>query len=320
MKKQTLRRFSKISCILLTGLLLCSCSTPVEVAEPTDHIISVESEAERVDAATGTQVYEAIRKEEHDEPGSTPETENLPVITASPDIEIAAVIVETASKPTKAPVAVTPLPTATAEPTASPTATPLPKVNESESTATPKPTSPPTATPTAQSTVLPTEKPLLTAAPVSTIAPTATPKPTATPSSTVAPTPTPIPTAVPKIEEVWIVDVPGHYETVEEVTEIWVDEQGHWEESGYWASDWVFECNQCGMQYSMEEAVNQHLDDSFDWDTMTGHSSYTQVSGPMYWVETEPEWVVDVPGHYETVTESKEVWIDEQGHWETVTT
>ena len=50
MKKQTLRRFSEITCILLASLLLCSCSTPVEVVEPTDHEISVESEAERVDA------------------------------------------------------------------------------------------------------------------------------------------------------------------------------------------------------------------------------------------------------------------------------
>ncbi len=312
MKKQTLRRFSKISCILLAGLLLCSCSTPVGVAEPTDHVISFESEAERVDAATGTQVYEVIRKEEHDEPTSSPETKSLPVITASPDIEIAAVIVETASKPTKAPVAVTPLPTATAEPTASPTATPLPEVNDSERTPAPQPTSLPTATPTVQPTAHPTVKPLPTAAPIPTIAPTAIPKPTATP--------TPTSTAVPKTKEVWVVDVPGHYETVEEVTEVWVDEQGHWEESGYWASDWVYQCNQCGAQYPSVEAVNRHLDDSFDWDTLTGHSSYAEVSGPMYWVETEPEWVVDVPGHYETVTENKEVWIDEQGHWETVTT
>ena len=312
MKKQTLRRFSKISCILLAGLLLCSCSTPVGVAEPTDHVISVESEAERVDATTGIQVYEAIRKEEHDEPTSSPETESLPVITASPDIEIAAVIAETASKPTKAPVAVTPLPTATADPTVSPTTTPLSEANESQGAPTPKPTSLPTATPTVQPTAHPTVKPLPTAAPIPTIAPTAIPKPTATP--------TPIPTAVPKTEKVWIVDVQGHYETVEEVAEVWVDEQGHWEESGYWASDWVYQCNQCGAQYPTVEAVNRHLDDSFDWDTLTGHSSYTEVSGSTYWVETEPEWVVDVAGHYETVTESKEVWIDEQGHWETVTT
>ena len=310
MKKQTLRRFSEIICILLAGLLLCSCSTPVEVAEPIDHVISVESEAESVDAATGTQVYEAIRKEEHDEPTSSPETESLPVITASPDIEIAAVIAEAASKPTKAPVAVTPLPTATAEPTVSPTTTPLPEVNESKGAPTPQPTSQPTATPRARPTAQPTEKPLPTAAPIPTIAPTATPKPTTVPT----------PTAVPKIEEVWIVDVPGHYETVEEVTEVWVDEQGHWEESGYWASDWVYQCNQCGAQYPTVEAANRHLDDSFDWDTLTGHSSYTEVSGPTYWVETEPEWVVDIPGHYEIVTEGKEVWIDEQGHWETVTT
>ena len=302
MKKQTLRRFSKISCILLTGLLLCSCSTPVEVAEPTDHVISVESE------------------EQYDEPTSSPETENLPVITASPDIEIAAVIAEAASKPTKAPVAVTPLPTATAEPTVSPTTTPLSEANESQGAPTPKPTSQPTATPTAQATAQPTEKLLPTTTPVSTIAPTATPKPTATPSSTVTPIPTSIPTAVPKTEKVWIVDVPGHYETMEDVTELWVDEQGHWEESGYWASDWVYQCNQCGAQYPTVEAANRHLDDSFDWDTLTGHSSYTEVSGPTYWVETEPEWVVDVPGHYKIVTESKEVWIDEQGHWETVTT
>ena len=293
MKKLAVSCFSKISGFLLTGLLLCSCSTPLEVTDPIEQVsvesqeISVESEAERVDAATGTQVYEAIRKEEHDEP---------------------------TSKSVKVLVAVTPLPTATAKPTASPTAMPLPEANESKGAPTPKPASQPTATPTAQPTAQPTEKPLPTATPVSTFAPTATP------SSTVTPIPTSIPTAVPKTEKVWIVDVPGHYETVGKVAEVWVDEQGHWEESGYWASDWVYQCNQCGAQYPTVDAINRHLDDSFDWDTLTGHSSYTEVSGPMYWVETEPEWVVDVPGHYETVTKSKEVWIDEQGHWETVTT
>lgn len=205
MKKQTLRRFSKISCILLAGLLLCSCSTPVGVAEPTDHVISVESEAERVDAATGTQVYEAIRKEEHDEPFSTPETEIIPIANASSGIEVVAVITKPTSKPTKAPADVAPLPTATAKPTVSSTATPLPKVNESESTATPKPTSPPTATPTVQHTAHPTVKPLPTATPIPTAAPTAIPKPTATPTAT----PTPTSTAVPKTKEVWVVDVPS---------------------------------------------------------------------------------------------------------------
>ena len=317
MKKQTLRRFSKISCILLAGLLLCSCSTPVGVAEPIDHVISVESEAESIDALPKNREYEAIRKEEHDEPTSTLETEIIPLVT-----EEAVVKKEPTATPTEVSTAASPVSKSTvaAKTTASPTATPLSEANESQGAPTPKPTSQPTATPTAQTTAQPTEKLLPTTTPVPTIAPTATPKPTATPPSTVAPTPTPIPTAVPKTKEVWVVDVPGHYETVEEVTEFWVDEQGHWEESGYWASDWVYQCNQCGAQYPSAEAVNRHLDDSFDWDTLTGHSSYTEVSGSTYWVETEPEWVVDVPGHYETVTESKEVWIDEQGHWETVTT
>lgn len=286
MKKQTLRRFYKMSGILLMSILLCSCSTPLEATNPIGQV-SIEQ-------------HEAT---------PTPETEIIPFV-----VEKAAVKTELPSTLTAASAAASPVPesTSTAKPTASPTATPLPETNESQGAPTPKPTSLPTATPTEQPTAHPTVKPLPTAAPIPTAAPTATPKPTATP--------TPTSTAVPKIEEVWIVDVPGHYEAVEEVTEVWVDEQGHWEESGYWASDWVFECNQCDMQYSTVEAVNQHLDDSFDWDTMTGHSSYTQVSGPMYWVEAEPEWVVDVPGHYKTVTKSKEVWIDEQGHWETVTT
>lgn len=318
MKELTLRRFSKISGFLLTGLLLCSCSTPIEIADSIGQSsveqqeILVESEAACVDTATSVSVCEAIRKEEQKEATSTPGTESIPVVT-----EEAVVKKEPIATPTEVSTAASPgsKSTVAAKPTACPTATPftpLPEVNESKAAPTPKSTSQSTATPTAQPTAQPTEKPLPTATPVPTIAPTATPKPTATP--------TPIPTAVPKIEEVWIVDVPGHYETVEKVAEVWVDEQGHWEKSGYWASDWVFECNQCGMQYSMEEAVNQHLDDSFDWDTMTGHSSYTQVSGPMYWVETEPEWVVDIPGHYETVTESKEIWIDEQSHWENVGT
>lgn len=316
MKKLAVSCFSKISGFLLTGLLLCSCSTPLEVTDPVEQVsvesqeISVESEAESVDALPKNREYEAIRKEEHDEPGSTPETEIIPIANASSGIEVVAVKAESTSKSMDVLVAVTPLPTATAEPTASPTATPLPEVNESKAAPTPKPTSQPTATPTAQPTAQSTEKPLPTATPIPTIAPTATPKPTTAPT----------PTAVPKTEKVWIVDVPGHYETLEDVTEVWVDEQGHWEESGYWASDWIYQCNQCGEQYPTVEAVNRHLDDSFDWDTLTGHSSYTEVSGSMYWVETEPEWVVDVPEHYETVTENKEVWIDEQGHWETVTT
>ena len=137
-----------------------------------------------------------------------------------------------------------------------------------------------------------------------------TPKPTATP--TAGPTAKPTPTA----EKVWIVDVPGHYETVTETTEVWIEEQGHWEDVGYLTSDWVYQCNGCKVTFTSSNAVNDHIWAQFDKDPKTICASYTQVSGEPYWVNEDPVWIVDTPGHYETQTIEKQIWVEEQGHWE----
>lgn len=150
-------------------------------------------------------------------------------------------------------------------------------------TATPKPTVKPTAAPTAK----PTSKPTATTKPATkpTTAPTA--KPTAAPTSK----PTAAPTATPKPKEkVWVVDVPAK------------EEVGHWEEDGYWWSDVVYRCNECGTQFSSVEDFYVHSDE--EWDKGNDHGSYTEVPGESYWVKTGQHWVVDEPAQ------------EEQGHWE----
>ena len=145
------------------------------------------------------------------------------------------------------------------------------KPTASASTASAKPTSKPTATtkPATKPTTAPTAKP--TAAPTSkpTAAPTATPKPK---------------------EKVWVVDVPAK------------EEVGHWEEDGYWWSDVVYRCNECGTQFSSVEDFYVHSDE--EWDKGNDHGSYTEVPGESYWVKTGQHWVVDEPAQ------------EEQGHWE----
>ena len=118
-------------------------------------------------------------------------------------------------------------------------------------------------------------------------------------------------------DRVWVVDVPGHYETVTrlELQEVTVGEVGHWED--VWYTEWVYQCNNCGFIADTVEGINKHMDDTFDWDTMTGCGSYTMVSGdPIY--TGEKYWVVDVPGHTELkmVEVKEEVWVEEVGHWE----
>jgi len=114
--------------------------------------------------------------------------------------------------------------------------------------------------------------------------------------------------------------MPGHYETVSETTEIWIDETGHWEDGGYWTSDWVYQCNGCSVTYSSSGAVNDHIWAQFDKDPATACASYTQVSGELYWVEGDPVWIIDIPGHYEVQTIEKQIWVEEKGHWEIVQT
>lgn len=133
----------------------------------------------------------------------------------------------------------------------------------------------------------PTSKPTATTKPATkpTTAPTA--KPTAAPTSK----PTAAPTATPKPKEkVWVVDVPAK------------EEVGHWEEDGYWWSDVVYRCNECGTQFSSVEDFYVHSDE--EWDKGNDHGSYTEVPGESYWVKTGQHWVVDEPAQ------------EEQGHWE----
>ena len=197
---------------------------------------------------------------------------------------------------------------ATPDPTISPTPKPVTDIKDSPNIHT-------SSSPSAKTTVKATSNP--TTYPTSASTPSAvhtTPKPTATP--TAAPTAKPTPTT----EKVWIVDVPGHYETVTETTEVWIEEQGHWEDIGYWTSDWVYQCNGCKVTFTSSNAVNDHIWTQFDKDPETTCASYTQVSGESYWVNEDPVWIADTPGHYETQTIEKQIWVEEQGHWETITT
>ncbi|WP_305117515.1 hypothetical protein [Acutalibacter muris] len=89
--------------------------------------------------------------------------------------------------------------------------------------------------------------------------------------------------------------------------QIWVDEQGHWEDKTYLTSDWVYQCNGCGQTFPSTADVDAHQWAAFD--NGEDHGGYTMVSGPMY-EASEKVWVVDIEGHYETVT------TPEQGHWE----
>ena len=124
-------------------------------------------------------------------------------------------------------------------------------------------------------------------------------------------------TAILTPQATWVVDVPGHYETVTrlEVQEITVGEVGHWID-GY-TTEWVYRCNVCGFIAPTVDGINEHLDSTIDWETMTGHGTYTMVSGePQY--TGEKVWIVDVPGkiEYKLVPVTQQVWVDEVGHWE----
>ena len=124
----------------------------------------------------------------------------------------------------------------------------------------------------------------------------------------------------PTLDRVWVVDEPGHYETVErlELVEVTVGEVGHWEEA--FRTHWVWKCNQCGFVGETEQDIWDHIDESIEEHRLTGSDacfSYTMVS-------SEPEytgewyWVVDEPGHteYQWQTVTEEVWVEEVGHWE----
>mgnify|MGYP000612172230 CR=1 FL=1 len=170
-------------------------------------------------------------------------------------------------------------PSAGAAATVKPTATPKPE-SKTESSTAGKASA--TATPTPEPTAEPTQEP------------TPTPESTATPAPTAEPTaaPTAVPTATPKPKEkVWVVDVPAQ------------EEVGHWEEDYWMGSDWVYQCNACGTQFSTVDEFESHSD--YEWELGNDHGSYTMTSGEMYKHYTgEKYWVVDIPAQ------------DEVGHWE----
>ena len=189
-------------------------------------------------------------------------------------------------------------PSASAKPTATPSAGAAATVKP---TATPKPESKTESSTAGKASATATPKPAATAKPSSsntsnskpsgsTTRPTAAPtaKPTAVPTAA----PTAVPTATPKPKEkVWVVDVPAQ------------EEVGHWEEDYWMGSDWVYQCNACGTQFSTVDEFESHSD--YEWELGSDHGSYTMTSGEMYKHYTgEKYWVVDIPAQ------------DEVGHWE----
>ena len=152
--------------------------------------------------------------------------------------------------------------------------------------------------------------------------PTATVKPTI--ALTVVPTPlpkqkpTPKPTAQPTEKpKVWVVDVEGYYETViEAVTEqIWIEEQGHYEETKTAMTAPMYTCNHCDTVFYSQEDAESHGWDEFE----NGNAgTYTYQGNAIVGYDTEQIWVIDTPGHYKDVTRTieKEVWVEEVGHWE----
>lgn len=81
------------------------------------------------------------------------------------------------------------------------------------------------------------------------------------------------------------------------------EEVGHWEEEGYWKSDWVYECNGCGQQFSTEDAVQAHIVEQAT-NNILSCGGYASVPGNKRWIVTGQHWVVDTPAQ------------EEIGHWE----
>ena len=81
------------------------------------------------------------------------------------------------------------------------------------------------------------------------------------------------------------------------------EEVGHWEEEGYWKSDWVYQCNECKETFPTTDDFYNHVIPLVEAGE---HSmgSYTQVPGNTRWIVTGQHWVVDEPAQ------------EEQGHWE----
>lgn len=123
----------------------------------------------------------------------------------------------------------------------------------------------------------------------------------------------------PALDRVWVVDEPGHYETVErhELVEVTVGEEGHWED--IIIADRVWRCNQCDFVGKSEDEIHAHLQESADQYWETGHRCYSYTVGITEpYPSGEKQWVVDKPGHieYQWQTVTEEVWVEEVGHWE----
>ena len=123
----------------------------------------------------------------------------------------------------------------------------------------------------------------------------------------------------PTLDRVWVVDEPGHYETVErlELVEVTVGEVGHWED--IMMADRMWRCNTCGYMAKSYEEFVIHVENSIKWvdNKPVGCGGYTLTVGDPY-PSGQKEWVVDEPGHteYQWQTVTEEVWVEEVGHWE----
>lgn len=199
--------------------------------------------------------------------------EELPAVSASPTITLS----------TSPKGSTSPKPSAKASPSPKVEATPKAEVKASSTPAASQPEQNKASEVTAVKES-PSSVPVVTSAPVVEAA------------ETTAPTPTPK-----SKKKVWVVDVPASTQ------QVWVDEQGHWEDKPYLTSDWVYRCNGCGLTFPNTGDVDAHQWAAFD--NGEDHGGYTMTSGPMY-EATERVWVVDVEGHYEDVT------TPEQGHWD----
>ena len=127
-------------------------------------------------------------------------------------------------------------------------------------------------------------------------------------------------TETPGQEKIWVVDVPGHYETVERLEMVEVidkEEVGHWEELT--RSHTIYICNTCEYEADTLEEIHKHLVESIVWTDQgaTGCGGWHRGLS-----EPEPtggmQWIVDVPAesHYELQIVKEEVWAEEVGHWE----
>ncbi len=260
----------KITAILMTAALMltmaaCAGNSTADTGVESSASSAVSSKPV---SSTSSTAASSAKPSASAKPTATPSAGTTatakPTATPKPERKTESSTAGKASATAKPSATATPKPAATAKPSSSHTSNSKP--SGSAARPTPAPTAKPTAAPTAAPTAKPTAAP--TAAP--TAVPTATPKPK---------------------EKVWVVDTPAR------------EEVGHWEEDYWMGSDWVYQCNACGTQFSTVDEFESHSD--YEWELGNDHGSYTMTSGEMYKHYTgEKYWVVDIPAQ------------DEVGHWE----